>query len=59
MAFVISPEHGHFTANHIKFLRLSFAAHPATVLAQVQGSGALIEASAPLVNTMLTTFLRV
>jgi DNA repair protein RecO (recombination protein O) len=58
MAFAPSPR-GSFNASHIKFLRLSFADHPAKVLAQVQGSEQFVAATTPLVNTMLTTFLRV
>lgn len=58
MAF--SPaSHGRFRADHIKFLRLCFAVDDPKVLAQVQGSDALIVALTPLMRTMRTTYLRV
>ena len=50
---------GRFTADHIKFLRLSLAPHSAKVLAHVHGGAQLLQAAAPLVHTMRTTFLRV
>lgn len=59
MSFAPSPDHGHFGAPHIKFLRLALAGHPPKVLTQVQGGAALAEAGAPLVSTMISTFLRV
>ena len=59
MAFALSPEHGHFTAPHIKFLRLAFAGNSAAVLTHVQGNAQLTTATAPLVATMLSTYLRV
>jgi DNA repair protein RecO (recombination protein O) len=43
-------ERGRFRADHIKFLRLSFAGHPPKILAQVQGSEALVQALTPLLN---------
>jgi DNA repair protein RecO (recombination protein O) len=58
MAFAQSAN-GRFTASHIKFLRLAVARHPAKILSQVQGSAELLAATAPLINTMRTTFLRV
>lgn len=58
MCFSAAP-HGRFGASHIKFLRLSFAAHPAKTIAQVQGGTALAEDLAPLVSTMLQNYLRV
>lgn len=48
-----------FGASHIKFLRLSFAAHPAKTLAQVRGGKGFAEDLAPVVSTMLQTHLRV
>lgn len=45
-------ERGRFSTDHIKFLRLSFAGHLPKILAQVQGSAALVETLAPLVNVM-------
>lgn len=59
MCFTASPEHGQFGAGHIKFLRLAFAGNSVQVLAHVQGNAELAVATAPLVNTMLTTYLRV
>jgi DNA repair protein RecO len=55
MAFASNPERGRYTADHIKFLRLAFAGHPAKVLSQVQGSDGLVAACAPLVHTMAQT----
>jgi DNA repair protein RecO (recombination protein O) len=59
MCFAASPDHGQFAADDIKFLRLAFAGNSVNVLAHVQGSDSLAEKAAPLVNTMLTTYLRV
>jgi len=50
-------EHGRFNAGHIKFLRLSFAETTAKLLAQVQGSDALVKALAPQVAAMAQTHL--
>ncbi len=50
---------GRFTPNHIKFLRLGFSSHHAKALSQVQGSKEMAEAAAPLVQTMLSTYIRV
>lgn len=44
---------GRFNADHIKFLRLSFAGNLPQVLAKVQGSAGLVAAVAPLARTML------
>jgi len=52
-------EKGRFSAQHIKFLRLSFDGHPPKVLTQVEGGAVLVDALAPLVSTMLQTYLRV
>jgi DNA repair protein RecO (recombination protein O) len=52
-------EHGHFHADHIKFLRLGFSSTTPKLLNQVQGGEALMQACSPLVTTMLTTLLRV
>jgi len=54
-----AKERGPFGADHIKFLRLSFAHHPAKVLAQVRGADELIDGLSSLVATMLQTHLRV
>jgi DNA repair protein RecO (recombination protein O) len=59
MGFVASPDHGQFGAGDIKFLRLAFAGNSIHVLSHVQGCGQLAEKAAPLVNTMITTYLRV
>lgn len=58
MAFTPSPN-GRFGTDHIKFLRLCFAAGNAKILDQVQGCVTLVAAAAPLVRTMRTTYLRV
>lgn len=58
MAFVPAPD-GRFQTDHIKFLRLGFAATNPRILGQVQGGGPLLGVTAPLVYTMRTTFLRV
>lgn len=58
MCFSANPS-GKFTASHIKFLRLTFTAHSAKILAQVQGSLGLTQDLAPVVATMLQTQLRV
>lgn len=57
VAFVPHPD-GQFSANHIKFLRLGFMGHPPQTLMQVQGSTTLAEQAVPLVQTMLTTYVR-
>lgn len=54
MAFTPVPNHGHFTANDIKFLRLGFAGHAPKVLAAVQGSTQFVTACVPLVQTLST-----
>ncbi len=59
MCFTPLPGRGHYSADHIKFLRLSFNAHPARVLAQVRGGEQLTAELSPLVSTMLRTYLRV
>lgn len=58
MCFLAAPQ-GKLDASHIKFLRLSFAAHSAKTLAQVQGGSALTNELAPLLSAMLQTHLRV
>lgn len=59
-AMAFTPhDRGQCTADHIKFLRLSFAGNTAKVLAQVQGNQALIDICTPLVSTMRATYLRV
>ncbi len=58
MCFIPS-EQGKLAADHIKFLRLAFAAPSPKMLVQVQGYTALHKAIAPLIQTMRATFLRV
>jgi DNA repair protein RecO (recombination protein O) len=52
-------EQGNFTGNHIKFLRLGFGARYPQVLGRVQGIDRLAEATQPLVQTMLKSFVRI
>lgn len=52
-------DNGRFSADHIKFLRLCFAAADAKILGQVLGGVDLLSATAPLVRTMRTTYLQV
>jgi DNA repair protein RecO (recombination protein O) len=54
MAFRTSPEHGHFGAGHIKFLRLCLGGNQPQVLARVAGSQELAPQLLPLVQTMWT-----
>ncbi len=49
---------GHFTADHIKTLRLLFSHHQPQTLSQVQGLTALLPDLTPLVRTMLTSYIR-
>ncbi|HEY1064166.1 MAG TPA: DNA repair protein RecO [Candidatus Saccharimonadales bacterium] len=50
---------GAFTADHIKFLRLAFAGNTPRTLRQIAGGGALLHDVMPLVQTMLTSYIRV
>lgn len=50
MSFRSSPDHGHFGADHIKFLRLAFAGNRADVLSHVKGSERLVAETQPLVQ---------
>jgi DNA repair protein RecO (recombination protein O) len=50
---------GHFTAAHIKTLRLLLSGHPPSNLQRVAGLAALLPDLVPLVRTMLTTYIRV
>lgn len=50
---------GSFTDNHIKFLRLGFSAAGPGVLNRVNEANELAAACAPLVETMLKSFVRV
>lgn len=58
VAFSKQPD-GKFQADHIKFLRLSFAGNSPRALQQIAGSGALLLDVMPLVQTMLTSYIRV
>jgi DNA repair protein RecO (recombination protein O) len=49
---------GRFTANHIKFLRLGFGGNVPGILQHIQGSGGLVEDTAALVTTMITSYIR-
>lgn len=49
---------GKYTAAHIKVLRLLFSGHPPADIAKVQGLDALLGTLAPLINTMLKSFVR-
>jgi DNA repair protein RecO (recombination protein O) len=51
-------EQGIFNANHIKFLRLSFAAAKPQLLHKVQRSKEISGQVAPLIHTILQTFVR-
>ena len=59
-AMAFSPaERGHFSANHLKFLRLLLGPTKLTVIASVQGSADLTSSLAPLVQTMLKSHIRI
>lgn len=58
MVFTPAPD-GRFDANHIKFLRLAFSATTPQLLSHVQGSAVLAGSTAPLVATMIQTYLPV
>jgi DNA repair protein RecO len=58
MSFFDHPG-GHFAASHIKTLRLLFGRHEIQALSQVQGIAVLLPDIAPLVRTMLTSYIRV
>jgi DNA repair protein RecO (recombination protein O) len=50
---------GKFNANHIKFLRVGFAAQRPHVLKRVKGASQLSSAAQPLIQTMLASFVRI
>lgn len=58
MAFTLHDS-GHFTAAHIKTLRLLFSGHLPGSLQKVQGIEALLPDLAPPVRTMLTAYIRI
>jgi DNA repair protein RecO (recombination protein O) len=51
--FDATPRVGHFSADHIKFLRLAFAGHLPKVLCAVQGSDDLLEPCISLLSTAM------
>lgn len=58
MAFAPRPD-GHFTADHIKFMRLIFSNNQPKILSHIEGTDSLVADVAPLVQTMLRTYIRV
>ncbi len=50
---------GRTTAAHIKTLRLLFSTHPPAVLQRVQGTSQLLADVAPLITSLLSTYLQV
>ena len=59
-AMAFAPhEGGNFNADHIKALRLLFSGHPPPDLQKVQGIDVLLPVIAPLIRTMLTSYIRV
>lgn len=50
---------GKFAAPHIKFLRLSFAGNVPKTLQQISGTATLQTAVMPLIQTMLTSYIRI
>lgn len=50
---------GTFTTDHIKFLRLAFAGNQPRALRQIAGGNALLHDVMPMVQTMLTSYIRV
>ena len=55
--FALHPE-GHFSAHHIKFLRLAFGGTIPAALQQVQGVTQLVKDITPLVATMAGSYIR-
>lgn len=58
VSFALSGS-GSFTSNHIKMLRLTLAGNQPKTLQQIQGGVNLARESAPLLQTMLTSYIRV
>lgn len=58
VSFADHPE-GAFAADHIKFLRLTFSGNPPAGLARVGGGAELLQLVTPLVQTMITSYIRV
>ncbi|MBI5466456.1 MAG: DNA repair protein RecO [Candidatus Kerfeldbacteria bacterium] len=60
MQFTPEPsQQGAFSANHIKFMRIGFAASKPQILHKIQGVGSMVNTTRPLVQTMLKSFVRV
>jgi DNA repair protein RecO (recombination protein O) len=58
VAFMIHPE-GHFSSDHIKFLRLIFNGNSPQILSHISGLNDLLPDCLPLVHTMLQTYIRI
>jgi DNA repair protein RecO len=58
VAFKIHQE-GHFTADHIKLLRLVFSGNTPQILSKINGLDYLLPDCMPLVQTMLQTYIRI
>lgn len=58
VAFMIHPE-GHFSSDHVKFLRLVFSGNSTQVLSHIKGLSGLLPDCLPLVHTMLQTYIRI
>jgi DNA repair protein RecO (recombination protein O) len=54
MAFTTSPDYGHFTAGHIKLLRLCFGGNTPHVLSRIEGSRELATDLLPLMQSLQT-----
>lgn len=56
---LVAHANGAYGADQIKFLRLIFGGYTPAVLEQVRGSAQLVQASMPLIRSMLQEFLRI
>jgi DNA repair protein RecO len=52
-------ENGRFSSRHIKLLRLLFSGSNPTMLSHIEGLGELLPECAPLIQTMLQTYIRI
>lgn len=50
---------GSFTTNHVKFLRLGFSSTKPQTIHRINGADKIASACAPLIQTMLKTFVRI
>ncbi len=57
MAFLQRPD-GHFSADHIKFLRVGFSGNQPQIMQRISGLDGLLADLMPLVQTMASTFIR-